>query len=462
MAEGQASVCVGRNIEDFFPPAPRIFLQTHVWPLVLREGGVKEVYLEFGDAAHRPTPVLLNCRKGELSGAPRYFWTLLEARNRSLFEAALLAARKRAEETSALLTKSEERYALAALETNDGMFEIDLVARSVTISARYALLLGGKPLRECTLSDFLADIHVDDRAAFMQALESTADGFRITYRTHTEAGGTRWLDARTHAGRDGDGIGNTVLGTVRDITESVRLERLKSEFVSTVSHELRTPLTSIRGSLSLLAGNVLGEVTEPVAAMIDIASRNTSRLLRIVDDLLDFQKLEAGAFELDRVDVDVCSVASDAVEANRGFAQQFGVKLEFERPIHPLNAHVDVERLMQVLANLISNAVKFSPSGSTTRVVVGSSGGRILLEVTDQGRGVPKEFRSRLFSQFAQAEAADSAAKGTGLGLSICRSMVELMGGEIGYTPTPSGGSTFSVWLPAVVSRDDPGSSRAP
>ncbi len=357
--------------------------------------------------------------------------------------------------------ESERRYAATAMETNDGMFDLDVAANTVTVSGRYARLVGRDSRATLTFSEFVESIHRADRERFVAAIDGLragGNGFVLEYRSLQAPGEYRWLDGRAHASRSSDGA-LRALGTVRDITQKVKLERLKSEFISTVSHELRTPLTSIRGSLGLLAGGVFGDMPREARECLEIASSNSVRLLRIVDDLLDMQKLEAGLFELTLADADLAAIAVQCIEANRGYAAEHGANLRLTRPATETPVHVDANRMLQVLANLVSNASKFSSPGGIVDVVVGLRGERARVDVIDHGRGIAPEFRPRLFTRFAQEE-PDGIRKGTGLGLSIVKSLVEQMGGEVEFEPTPGGGSTFSVTLPAA-RRSTDGVSRA-
>ncbi|MFN3621076.1 ATP-binding protein [Sphingorhabdus sp.] len=244
--------------------------------------------------------------------------------------------------------------------------------------------------------------------------------------------------------------GQAFVAIVRDTTERRRVEQLKSEFVSTVSHELRTPLTSIAGSLGLIQGGAAGEVSERAARLIEIARDNSQRLVRLINDILDMEKLEAGRMKFVLQPLVLASFLNQAIEANLGYAQQYSVSLVVE-PVPP-NATViaDPDLLMQVMANLISNATKFSETGGEVVVRALSLDRRWRISVADRGIGISEAFRSRVFGKFAQAEASDARQKGgTGLGLSIVREIVHRMGGEISFETEVGAGSTFHVDLPA-------------
>ncbi len=239
-------------------------------------------------------------------------------------------------------------------------------------------------------------------------------------------------------------------GIVRDITERKRIEQLKSEFVSTVSHELRTPLTSIRGALGLLAGGRVGDMSTEAREMVDIARNNSERLVRLINDILDVEKIRSGKLDFRIKELDLDEVIKEAVEANQGFALEHNTKIVRVGDRQPVCVHADPDRLAQVLANLLSNAAKFSPEGQAIEVRMDVTASRVRVAVRDKGPGVPEEFRERLFERFAQADASDSRRNtGTGLGLSIAKAIVERMDGTIGYeAANGGGGSRFYFELP--------------
>jgi signal transduction histidine kinase len=239
-----------------------------------------------------------------------------------------------------------------------------------------------------------------------------------------------------------------LVAVVRDVTERKRFERLKDEFLSTVSHELRTPLTSIVGSLGLLLGGAGGALGDKAAHLVGIAKRNGDRLILLLNDILDLERIAAGRMEFVFEPVDPVALAADAIEQNRPFAEAHGVSLMLDAASVPA-AHADRHRIAQVLTNLLSNAVKFSPAGSEVTVRVSDEGRSIRTSIVDRGRGIPEAFRDRIFQRFAQADAGDARTTGgTGLGLSIVRSIVEQHGGRVGYESVDGAGSTFWFDLP--------------
>jgi PAS domain S-box-containing protein len=237
----------------------------------------------------------------------------------------------------------------------------------------------------------------------------------------------------------------------RDITDRRQIEQMKGEFVATVSHELRTPLTSIAGSLGLVTGGAAGELPPKAARLVQIAQSNSVRLVRLINDILDIEKIEAGRMAFDVRPIALDMILKSAVQDNAGFATQYGVGLELA-PV-PTGAAVlaDYDRLMQVLTNLLSNAIKFSPSDAVVTIQVIALDRRYRVSVIDRGTGIPEAFRDRIFNKFAQADGSDTRQKGgTGLGLSIVREIVTRLGGSITFDTQESVGTTFHVDLPAA------------
>ncbi len=240
---------------------------------------------------------------------------------------------------------------------------------------------------------------------------------------------------------------------LRDITEQRRLEALKDDFVCTVSHELRTPLTSISGSLELMLGGVVGPLPPAATSLLEIATRNSERLVRLINDLLDVEKIASGRIEITLGDLDLRAALERTLAANQGFALTHEVALRLEAPEgpEPLLVQANADRVEQVLTNLLSNACKFSPAGAevTVSVALDPASGVARVAVRDHGPGIPVEFHGRVFERFAQADrAATRKQGGTGLGLSICKALVERMGGEIGFETAQGEGTTFTFTLP--------------
>lgn len=269
-------------------------------------------------------------------------------------------------------------------------------------------------------------------------------------------------DGTVHYGRvklapllDANGQLTGYVGTIADITKQRQIETMKNEFVSIVSHELRTPLTAIRGSLGLLANGVYDQKPEKGQKMLMLALNQTDRLVRLVSDILDLKRLESGQVTLTKQNCEAATLITQSAEAMQDLALQSHITLS----ITPLSISVwaDADAITQTLTNLISNAIKFSPDGSTiwlsAELVEGAEGTEryVRFAVKDQGRGIPVDKIETIFGQFQQVDASDSRQKGgTGLGLSICRSIVQQHGGQIWVESVLAKGSTFYFTLPTA------------
>jgi signal transduction histidine kinase len=249
--------------------------------------------------------------------------------------------------------------------------------------------------------------------------------------------------------RDQAGAITGFLGVGIDITERKQVERMKNEFISLVSHELRTPLTSIRGALGLVSGGVLGEIPAEARAMINIANEDTERLVRLINGILDIEKIEAGRMDFNFELLDLAGLVRQAIETNRPFAMQSKVELIFAGDAGEAMVLADPDRIMQVMTNLLSNAIKFSPSGGEIRLSIERREKMVRVSVKDQGPGIPEDFRGLVFQKFAQADSSVSReGGGSGLGLSISRAIVEKHHGRIGFETETGAGATFYFDLP--------------
>ena len=244
---------------------------------------------------------------------------------------------------------------------------------------------------------------------------------------------------------------NEWVAFIFDLTERHRIERIKSEFISVVSHELRTPLTSIRGSLGLLEGGVFGELPAAAVKLIKVAHSNSLRLNYLINDILDMDKLISGKMPLNMQRIDLQTIAVQSIEANGGYAATLSVSYAFTKNLEAAFVLADAQKLMQVFANFLSNAAKFSPQNDRVEIRILLRGAHYRVEVEDHGSGVSLEFRTRIFEAFAQANSGNTRQQGgTGLGLKISKTLIEDMNGTIGFDSEEGHGAIFWFTLPVA------------
>lgn len=294
-----------------------------------------------------------------------------------------------------------------------------------------------------TLHEVMPSGLADDRLARIRRVLST--GSVETYEAEVdtlegkETHETRVVPCGTH----------TVLLIARDISERKAMERMKSEFVSTVSHELRTPITSIRAALGLLLAGIAGDIKGQGHDLLELARANTERLLRLVNDILDFEKAQSGQLTLEISRQDLGDLVTQTVVAAGPYAAALDVSYAWEAPKEPAFAPVDPVRFQQIMANLLSNGAKYSNSGGVVRVRLLRDERQWRVEVENQGPPIPPAFRAHIFERFAMADASDTRSRGgTGLGLAISRALVERMEGSIGFT-SDAHQTCFHILLPS-------------
>ena len=238
-------------------------------------------------------------------------------------------------------------------------------------------------------------------------------------------------------------------GLIKDITERKKIERMKNEFISTVSHELRTPLTSIRGALGLINSGICGPLPEKMGSLLTIATNNTERLLLLINDILDVEKIESGNLRFDFKRTELASLIEKAISDCSSYAVEHKIDYEFHIKDKALPVHADPDRLIQVINNLLSNAAKFSPENGRVEVTLSQHHGFARISIHDQGPGIPQDFLPRLFDKFSQVDGSDKRnTGGTGLGLSISKAIIEKHHGKISVETSEHSGTTFHVDLP--------------
>jgi PAS domain S-box-containing protein len=245
---------------------------------------------------------------------------------------------------------------------------------------------------------------------------------------------------------DDDGKMESVFSLALDVTHRYQVERMKNEFIAVVSHELRTPLTSIYGSLKLLDSGILKREPVKEKRLLTIAVESTDRLMRLVNDILDIERIESGTVQMIKSVCNVADLMAKVVDQIEPLIEEAGIKLSVSNAGG--NVWVDIDRMIQTFTNLISNAIKFSPKGSTIWFTASKQSGQMLFQVRDQGRGIPPDKLNIIFERFQQVDASDArSGEGTGLGLAISRSIIEQHGGHLWVESVLGEGSTFSCVL---------------
>ena len=360
-------------------------------------------------------------------------------------------------EAEEALHRATRQRELILESVGDGIYGIDLDGRLTFINAAGARTLGYTP-GELTGRDVHEIIHHShaDGTPYSKTNSPILQGMRRceTVRMRDEVfwrhDGAAIPVEYSASPLIEDGQISGMVVAFQDVSERRRLERMKDEFISTVSHELRTPLTSLRASLGLIASGSLDRRPEKQHQMLEMAIGNCDRLVRLVNDILDFDSGKRGKLPLHRQPVETIDLLRRAADVAQNTASQVSIGFRIEAPPAPVLA--DEERILQVLNELVANALKFSPPDTTISLAAQSSGtSEVCFIVEDQGRGIAPEKLERIFDRFQQGDASDSRALGgTGLGLALCRSIVDQHGGRIWAESTPGLGSRFLFTLPAA------------
>lgn len=293
------------------------------------------------------------------------------------------------------------------------------------------------------------------RILFVQPPLANEPGSLVELQIMRQNGDLRWVDLLETRLKLAERSMRVLV--LRDVTQRRQTEQLKNDFISTVSHELRTPLTAIHGALGLVNSGTLGPVQGTQQQLLDIAQQNSEQLLNLINDLLDIEKLAAGKMQLSLESKPVLPLLESAIERAEPMARPRQVRLQLQSTLtEPLLVLVDVQRWQQVMANLLSNAIRFSPNQGVVTVTVQQLGKALRVQVMDQGGGVPVDFIPRLFQRFSQADSSSARQQGgTGLGLAICKELLERMRGQIHYQPVPTGGACFYFDIPCEREGDD-------
>jgi PAS domain S-box-containing protein len=353
------------------------------------------------------------------------------------------------------ITRVNERLDLALQGSRLAIWDADIPSGRIYLSDGWAEMLGDAPCETFTDAQALYKlVHPDDReriaAALTAALKGTSPEYHIEHRVRMRAGKWKWVLSHGQVvKRDDAGRALRMTGTNADISARKEIERMKDEFIAVVSHELRTPLSSIVGSLGLL--DVTTNLSAETKTLVRVARDNSQRLVRLINDILDVEKLDSDTLKIRLAPVDLAALLRSSILANQGYAEQYGVRLTLTGSHGPAWVNANSDQLMQVMANLLSNAAKFSPRGALVEVRLERVHDAFRVSVIDPGAGIPDEFKPRVFDRFAQADSSISRQRGgTGLGLAICKMIVSKLGGKIDFASTPGAGTTFYFELGAL------------
>ncbi len=348
-----------------------------------------------------------------------------------------------------------ERHRLDAIlnSLSEGVLVRDDQGRIVLANPAVFRILGipPQPAQDLPLAQLLQEDEYADLLHFIEADPAGPDA--------EDSGamplGSRYLTATRVSIQDLDVIGAVIV--LRDITQQVEVDRMKSEFISVVSHELRTPLTSIKGSLGLLIGGAGGELPAKMTQLLTIAQNNSDRLIRLINDILDISKIEAGRVQMAREPVDLAEVIRAAIEQVGAVARDARVSLHADLPPEPFIVTGDRDRLLQVVINLLSNAIKFSPPDGVVTAQARLANAQVTVSIADQGPGIPPDAQEKLFQKFYQVDSSSARAKsGTGLGLAISQAIVKEHNGLIGVESASGQGSRFWFTLPGSAPAPSP------
>lgn len=378
-----------------------------------------------------------------LQALARQVMALLEERRTS---AALRGAMQ-------ALARSESLFREAYENAPIGIALVSIAGEWLRVNQLLCDMLG-YTAEELTRTTFQAITHAEDLETDLrqvqQVLAREIRAYQMEKRYLHKNGHPVWAQLNVSLVADG-ARPLYFIAQIQDISERKSIEAAKAEFLTMVSHELRTPVTALRGALGILAAGAAGELPPKAQALTALADRNADRLHRLVNDILDIEKIESGAFAYRRSDVDLNQLVAQAAIDLKPYADQYQVQIDVRSDLPRAFVHADADRLMQVLANLISNAVKYSPPGGKVELQISRTSARIRVSITDHGEGIPEMFRAHIFEKFAQANwTATNPKGGSGLGLNISRAIIEHHGGVLAFGTELGVGSTFYFELPVL------------
>ncbi|RTE86581.1 MULTISPECIES: PAS domain-containing protein [Gammaproteobacteria] len=354
------------------------------------------------------------------------------------------------------LEVAQTRLDLASKTAKIGYWEANLKTGELKWSPMIFDIFGFKESdTKPSVALFQSTVHPDDKH-LVAAIEERAkeSGIHdVVHRIVRKDGEIRWVHELAELLPEAENPDLVMVGSVQDVTERMQLLKVKDEFIATVSHELRTPLTSIYGALQLLNASESSQLGEKARTLLNVAHSNTTKLLTLINDLLDIEKLVAGKMQFEMRKHSARALLEKSVLDHSTYAEKHSVTLNLEEcnTVENLCISVDESRFQQLMANLLSNAIKFSPENGLVRVIIATEDSKLEVAVLDEGPGILEDYKDKIFDRFSQADASDSKAKGgTGLGLALCKELAEGMNGEVGLDDSYTKGARFYVKFPLV------------
>ncbi|WP_052748905.1 sensor histidine kinase [Arsukibacterium ikkense] len=447
-----------QTLEQLLPLAAQVFLQTHILPMLRKEGVIKEIYIQIKGSQPAQIPMLINAEQGSFNGVDCYRWVMLPAQHRAEFEQQLLKSRRQVED----FAREAESGRLILQAVLDGVKDVGILALSADGSIEFAN--SGAELIFNAAADELANSQIVDwlrlSEEFSQAFSVLSDANAIQpieqqrdFETLLNLSDGRQIDVQVQLRRLEPYQTVKALSfilIITDIQQRKRYQALQDNFIANISHELRTPLTTILAALKLLSVDKTSSFSLKTEKLVDLTLKNANRLHQLILDILDFSKLSAGKVSVQVQFTPLATLLEQAINEQLYYLPEKQICIKLAPVETDINIQTDACRFLQVMSNLLSNAKKFSPARSEITIQTEIADGFVKVSIVDEGAGVSKHFIPMLFTQFSQQD--DTASKvfeGTGLGLSICKQLTEAMGGQIGYQPGPAGGATF--WFTALL-----------
>lgn len=455
---GLTEAALPDRLEQLLPRAGKIFLQTHIMPMLRKEGSVQEIYLQMHSAASIQLPMLINAQNGMFGDMACYRWVMLPAQQRAEFEQQLLKNRQQMQEF-ARAAESDRKILQTVL---DGVKDVGILALSADGSIEFANT-GAEWLFQATTQQ-LVKSPIENWLSLAEAerqifaaqpdlnLIEQGRGYS-DFETVLNLTNGRQVDVQVQVRRLEPHQTLNALGfivIITDIQQRKQYQALQDNFIANISHELRTPLTSILGALKLLSFDKKSVYTAQSQKLLDLTVKNADRLQQLIIDILDFSKLTAGKMSVQLQTKSLAGLLQQAIDEQLYYLPEKQIQIVLALPMSDVLVQTDAGRFLQIMSNLLSNAKKFSPAKSAIKIDTEILADFVKVIITDQGPGIADNFIPLLFSQFRQQDdSASRAAEGTGLGLAICKQLVQAMGGEIGYQKSSGSGAGF--WITTVL-----------